>query len=99
MNSVSERTAVTVRVPGSTSNLGAGFDGLGLALSLYVELRVELTECGLEIEAKGREADQIDCGPDNLVYQRFLATFGSDPTMVIKAESIDSLLQNKHVVP
>lgn len=29
------RDTVTVRVPGSTSNCGAGFDSLGLALSLY----------------------------------------------------------------
>ncbi len=29
---------VTVRVPGSTSNCGAGFDTLGLALSLYNEI-------------------------------------------------------------
>ena len=26
---------VVVRVPGSTSNCGAGFDSLGLALSVY----------------------------------------------------------------
>ncbi|HVT72296.1 MAG TPA: homoserine kinase [Lacunisphaera sp.] len=30
--------SVTVRVPGSTSNCGAGFDTLGLALSLYNEI-------------------------------------------------------------
>ena len=29
------RDSVTVRVPGSTSNCGAGFDTLGLALSVY----------------------------------------------------------------
>ncbi len=31
-------SSVTVRVPGSTSNCGAGFDSLGLALSLYTEI-------------------------------------------------------------
>ena len=31
---------VTVRVPGSTSNLGSGFDTLGLAVRLYSEVRV-----------------------------------------------------------
>lgn len=36
-----QRDTVTVRVPGSTSNCGAGFDTLGLALSLYN--RVTLT--------------------------------------------------------
>src|SRR5262245_36803888 len=40
----------TIRVPASTSNLGAGFDAFGLALKLYLEVRVEL-----------READAVDC--------------------------------------
>ncbi len=31
-------SSVTVRVPGSTSNCGAGFDSLGLALSIYNEI-------------------------------------------------------------
>lgn len=31
-------TTVTVRVPGSTSNCGAGFDSLGMALSIYNEI-------------------------------------------------------------
>ncbi|HEX9690475.1 MAG TPA: homoserine kinase [Gemmatimonadales bacterium] len=30
---------ITVRVPGSTSNLGAGFDCLGLALDVWIEVR------------------------------------------------------------
>jgi homoserine kinase len=38
------RDSVTVRVPGSTSNCGAGFDTLGLALALYN--RVTLTRTG-----------------------------------------------------
>src|SRR3954447_24843217 len=29
-----------VRVPASSANLGAGFDTLGLALSLYIDMRV-----------------------------------------------------------
>ncbi len=67
--------SVTVRVPASTSNLGAGFDGLGLALSLYVEVRATLTEGGIEISAEGREAEQIDRSEGNLVYQRLCAVF------------------------
>lgn len=35
------RQPVTVRVPGSTSNLGSGFDTLGLALRLYNSIRVK----------------------------------------------------------
>jgi len=32
---ISARTSVTIRVPGSTSNCGAGFDTLGLALNVH----------------------------------------------------------------
>jgi len=35
---------LTVRVPASTSNLGAGFDCLGLALDLWLEARLEFGE-------------------------------------------------------
>jgi homoserine kinase len=66
---------VTVRVPSSTSNLGAGFDGLGMALGLYVEVEVERTNRELEIQCAGREADQLDRGPDNLLYQRLASVF------------------------
>src|SRR5438128_128828 len=34
--------AVTVRVPATSANLGAGFDALGLALDLTAEVRITL---------------------------------------------------------
>lgn len=42
--SPSTPTSVTVRVPGSTSNLGPGFDTLGIALSLYNRVRITRNE-------------------------------------------------------
>jgi homoserine kinase len=60
-------THVTIRVPGSTSNCGAGFDTLGLALTVYnrVTLRREATDSASpgwlprpEREADGR-ADKM----------------------------------------
>ena len=38
----SEPRTVEIAVPGSTSNLGAGFDALGLALSVYLRLKVTI---------------------------------------------------------
>ncbi|MGH9826067.1 MAG: homoserine kinase, partial [Blastocatellia bacterium] len=35
---------LAIRVPSSTSNLGSGFDALGLALGLYLTVGVEPTE-------------------------------------------------------
>ncbi len=51
---------VIVRVPGSTSNCGAGFDSLGLALSVYnrVTLRRETTAEGMSWQPRPeRESD------------------------------------------
>ncbi len=42
-------TSLTVRVPASTSNLGPGFDCLGLALSLWLEARWSPAPGGLEV--------------------------------------------------
>lgn len=51
----SGRDTVTVRVPGSTSNCGAGFDTLGLALSIYN--RVTLTRAAGKEPVAERPAD------------------------------------------
>lgn len=51
---------VSVRVPATTSNLGPGFDCLGLALGLHNELTLELHsgagEPTIEISGEGRES-------------------------------------------
>ncbi|MFE8702351.1 homoserine kinase [Cytobacillus sp. FJAT-54145] len=39
-----EGDMLQIRVPGSTANLGPGFDSLGLALSLYLTLDVEISD-------------------------------------------------------
>jgi homoserine kinase len=38
-------TAITVRVPATSANLGAGFDCLGLALDLFASVTVTLSDC------------------------------------------------------
>ena len=54
------------RVPASTSNLGAGFDALSLALQRYLKISVE-PAAAFEIVAKGLEASSIPTTPDNLI--------------------------------
>lgn len=44
-----------VRVPGSSANLGPGFDGLGMALSLYAEVGVVGVD---DVPERGRVADE-----------------------------------------
>jgi len=44
---------IKIRVPATTANLGPGFDCLGLALKLYLNLEIEELEEGLDIEYRG----------------------------------------------
>lgn len=62
-----------VKVPGTTANIGPGFDCLGAALSVYNRFRFSLAESGkLEIKVKGAEADRVKADESNLAYQAFV---------------------------
>jgi homoserine kinase len=50
---------IKIRVPATTANLGSGFDCLGLALKLYLNLEIEETEEGLVIEYQGEGAEKF----------------------------------------
>jgi homoserine kinase len=65
-----QRTA-KVRTPATTSNLGPGFDALGLALNLWNSFEVSEIPAGFDIRASGRGSDQIPRGEDNLVVRAF----------------------------
>jgi homoserine kinase len=61
-----------VRVPASTSNLGAGFDCFGLALQLYLTVKAsiapELNE-PCQVLSVGEGEDELSRGADNLIYR------------------------------
>ncbi len=61
-----------VRVPGSTSNLGPGFDTLGLALQLFLTVTAEPAE-RLQIDARGEDATTLPLGEQNLVWRAMRA--------------------------
>ena len=61
-----------LRVPASSANLGPGFDALGLALGVYLTCRFEKA-ARLSIRVRGRDADKISTGEDNLIWQTALA--------------------------
>jgi homoserine kinase len=44
---------VRVRAPATTANLGPGFDTLGMALNLYLQVEAELMGSGIEIVFSG----------------------------------------------
>jgi homoserine kinase len=66
--------SVTIRVPATTANLGAGFDCMGAALSLYNQFKFSAAD-QLSITATGAEADRVDTSSSNLAYQAFAKLF------------------------
>jgi len=61
---------IKVRVPATTANLGPGFDCLGLALKLYLNLEIEKKiEGGLEIKCVGEGAREFPSDKNNLIWK------------------------------
>lgn len=70
--------SVLVTVPGTTSNLGPGFDCLGAALTLHNHFRFTRGGSGtaeVTIEVTGAEASRVACDSSNLAYQAFAKLF------------------------
>lgn len=67
--------ATEIIVPASTSNLGASFDTCGLALALYLRVRIEPRETGFEIAPAGEGAAAVPRDETNLIARvaRFVA--------------------------
>lgn len=59
---------VHVTVPGSTANLGPGFDTLGMALNIYAQIEMRIADDTV-IEMHGNNMDGIPNDESNLVYQ------------------------------
>jgi len=66
-----------VRVPGSASNLGPGYDVLGIALGIYNRLAVRTVEGrGVRIDVKGAGAGVLPGDGSNLFYRSAAAAAG-----------------------
>ncbi|MEL6164833.1 MAG: homoserine kinase [Cyanobacteria bacterium J06641_2] len=74
-------SSVSVTVPATTANLGPGFDCIGVALTLYNELKFTQQEVNqnqnqkLAINVTGTEAAKVANNESNLVYQAFIKFF------------------------
>ena len=64
-----------VRVPGSSANLGPGYDSLAAALSVALELEVEETGGDLVVEC---DTDGVPCDRTNLCVQAFERLHSAD---------------------
>lgn len=65
---------IKVRVPATSANMGAGFDTLGVALSLYNTLEISEIPKGLEVFSNNRY-DYIPRDTNNLVYRSMMSVF------------------------
>ena len=66
--------SVTVKIPATTANLGAGFDTLALALDLYNYVTIELAaKTHIEVENEGKDSLPLD--DENIVYIAAKAVF------------------------
>jgi len=89
------RASVTVRVPGSTSNLGSGFDCVGVAVDRWLTLTATLTSsssAAVAIERRGTLDVVTVVAEQDLCYRGFLkacavAGHTSLPAVLLSAES------------
>jgi homoserine kinase len=66
--------AVKVRVPATVANLGPGFDALGAAISMYLEIDIEPRRDTVDILIEGEGAETLPQDDTNLVI-RSMNTF------------------------
>lgn len=61
-------TKVSLRVPATTANLGPAYDTLGMALSMFMEVTVEVADA-FSVEVTGEGVEHISLGEDNVVVE------------------------------
>ncbi len=66
-------SAVRVRVPATSANLGPAFDCAGLALTLHDDVEFAVAEAGLEVTVTGVGPDDLSCDERHLVVRSFRA--------------------------
>ncbi|MEZ4632778.1 MAG: hypothetical protein R2880_19055 [Deinococcales bacterium] len=63
---------ISLRVPATSANLGPGFDCLGLAVALYLEVELSLSDKDIfSYQGDGHIPDT----PNNLIHQGFRAAY------------------------
>ena len=84
----SQHAVVQARVPATIANLGPGFDALGLAVGLWLEVSAQVaSEDRLEYEGNG----QVPSGGDNMIHHGFRAAHNAlgleAPNVLIRAHN------------
>ncbi len=63
----------SVKVPASSANLGPGFDSLGVALNLYMELQAERSD-SWEVRPLSKSLEDLPCDEKNFICQVAIKT-------------------------
>ena len=69
-----------LRLPATSANLGPGFDALGLALDLWLEIEAEAA-AEFHIAASGRDAEVVGAVEGNLMVQTYRALAPAAPPL------------------
>lgn len=64
-----------IRVPGTSANLGPGFDSFGLALDLWNEVLVDTESSGVTWEGEG--ADELPTDGSDMISRAFASAWGA----------------------
>lgn len=85
-----DQGVLQIKVPGSTANLGPGFDSIGLALSKYVTLTVK-KHTEWKFVGVSEDVKDIPEGTDNLIYcvaNKLATSFGYElPPCYVEVDS------------
>lgn len=75
-----------LRLPATSANLGPGFDALGLAMQLYLEVEAE-TAAKFSIAASGRDAGMVGSLERNLMVETYRDLAPDGPALALRLEN------------
>ena len=75
-----------LRVPATSANLGPGFDALGLAMGLFLEIEAEVAE-EFSIVASGRDAALVGSLDRNLMMDTYRELLQNGPALRLKVNN------------
>lgn len=74
------------RLPATSANLGPGFDALGLAFSLWLEVEAEAAQ-SFSIDARGRDAELVGSLERNLMLDTYRALAPAGPALALRVRN------------
>ena len=75
-------TPLSFRLPATSANLGPGFDALGLAMQLYLEVEAQ-TASEFQIDATGRNAELVGALESNLTLDTYRDLAKAGPALAL----------------